>query len=113
MGISTHVLDTSLGRPAAGVPVQLERWSPSGAWQPITSAETDSDGRCRDLVRSLDPLPPGVYRITFDTERYFAARQVEGLYPLVAVTFTVREAAAHYHIPLLLSPNGYTTYRGS
>lgn len=76
-------------------------------------SETDSDGRCRDLVPSGDPLSPGVYRITFDTGRYFAALEIEALYPVVAVTVSVRDAAAHYHIPLLLSPNGYTTYRGS
>ncbi|HME00367.1 MAG TPA: hydroxyisourate hydrolase [Terriglobia bacterium] len=113
MGISTHVLDTSLGRPASAMPVHLERRSPSGAWQTVASGETDSDGRCRDLVPSDDPLSPGVYRITFDTERYFDALEVDGLYPVVTVTFMVREAAAHYHIPLLVSPNGYTTYRGS
>jgi 5-hydroxyisourate hydrolase len=113
MGISTHVLDTSLGRPASGVPVYLERRSSSGAWQTVASNETDADGRCRDLVPSGDPLSPGVYRITFDTERYFGALHVEGLYPVVIVTFVVREAASHYHIPLLVSPNGYTTYRGS
>lgn len=79
----------------------------------MASGETDSDGRCQDLVPVGDRLSVGVYRITFVTERYFAARRVEGLYPVVAVTFTVREAAAHYHIPLLLSPNGYTTYRGT
>jgi 5-hydroxyisourate hydrolase len=113
MGISTHVLDTSLGRPAPAVPVHLERQSSSGTWQTVVSGETDSGGRCRDLVPSGAPLSPGVYRITFDTERYFGALRVEGLYPVVAVTFRVRETASHYHIPLLVSPNGYTTYRGS
>jgi 5-hydroxyisourate hydrolase len=113
MGISTHVLDTSLGRPAAAVPVHLERRSSSGAWQTVASGETDSNGRCRDLASSDDPLSPGVYRITFDTERYFGTLGVDGLYPVVAVTFVVREATSHYHIPLLVSPNGYTTYRGS
>ena len=113
MGISTHVLDTSLGRPAPAVPVRLERRTPSGGWQAVASGATDLDGRCRDLLPSGDLLSPGVYRITFDTERYFAALEVEGLYPEVTVTFVVREAASHYHIPLLVSANGYTTYRGS
>ena len=110
--ISTHVLDVSLGRPAAKLPVRLERQGQSGNWQQLQSACTDNDGRCAQLLPA-DHLPPGVYRLVFETENYFAALQVEGLYPLVEVTFHVREGASHFHIPLLLSPNGYTTYRGS
>ena len=112
MGLSTHVLDTSLGRPAPAVPVRLERRSSSGTWQTVASGETDADGR-RDLVPGGEPLSPGVYRITFDTGRYFGALRLEALYPVVTVTFVVKETASHYHIPLLVSPNGYTTYRGS
>ena len=113
MGVSTHLLDTSLGRPASGVPVRLERQSSPGSWEPVAAGETDAEGRCRELVRSQDLLPPGLYRLRFATAPYFDRLRVEGLYPEVTVTFTVRDAAAHYHIPLLLSPNGYTTYRGS
>jgi len=113
MGISIHVLDTSLGKPAPGVPVFLERQSSSGDWHPFAASETDADGRCKELVRSGDSISPGVYRIRFDTERYFQRLRIEGLYPEVVVVFAVRDASAHYHIPLLLSPSGYTTYRGN
>jgi 5-hydroxyisourate hydrolase len=113
MPISTHVLDTSLGRPASALPLELERQLSSGGWDLVASGETDSDGRCKDLVAGQDPVPAGIYRIRFDTKRYFDKLGIRGLYPEVTVTFEVREASAHYHIPLLLSPNGYTTYRGS
>ena len=111
MGISTHVLDLSLGRPATGVPVYLEQQASSGDWHPLASGETDAEGRCKNLVPS--GVSPGVYRIRFDTHRYFQKLHIEGLYPEVLVIFFVRDASAHHHIPLLLSPNGYTTYRGS
>jgi 5-hydroxyisourate hydrolase len=113
MGISTHILDTALGKPASAVPVHLERRAAQGTWQPIASEVTDSDGRCKDLVPAGTPVSTGVYRIRFDTERYYSRHQVDGLYPEIIVTFAVRNAGAHYHIPLLLSPNAYTTYRGS
>lgn len=113
MGISTHVLDTSRGCPARAVSVRLERQASSGAWNPIASAETDSDGRCPGLIPRGEALLPGAYRIRFDTKEYFSKLGIEGLYPEVTVTFVVRDASAHYHIPLLLSANGYTTYRGS
>ena len=113
MEISTHVLDTSLGRPVSGIPLHLERQSPSGDWHAIATGETDSDGRCKNLLPSGASASPGVYRVRFDTDRYFRKLQIEGLYPEVIVVFLVRDASAHCHIPLLLSPNGYTTYRGS
>ncbi len=113
MGISTHILDTALGKPAAGVAVNLERRLANGTWQPIATQDTDSDGRCRDLVPAGTPLATGIYRLRFDTDRYFRRQQIEGLFPEVCVAFNVRQTAAHYHIPLLLSPNSYTTYRGS
>ena len=113
MGISTHVLDTSLGRPASAIPVCLERQLSLAEWRTVGAGETDADGRCKDLTPSGGSVVPGVYRIRLDTERYFQKLRIEGLYPEVIVIFRVRDASAHYHIPVLLSPNGYTTYRGS
>jgi 5-hydroxyisourate hydrolase len=110
--ITTHVLDVSLGRPAAGVPVLLEAEEAGTGWKELRRAETDKDGRLRDLL-APKTLVEGTYRLTFDTHAYFAARKVEALYPQVSVVFSVRDANEHYHIPLLLSPFGYSTYRGS
>ena len=111
--ISTHVLDTALGRPAAGVPVRLERRERGDLWESLNSAQTDSDGRCKDLLPESLALSEGTYRLVFDTGAYYANQRVKGLYPLVEITFEVRAGESHFHIPLLLSPNGYTTYRGS
>jgi 5-hydroxyisourate hydrolase len=111
-GISTHILDTSLGRPAAGVPVTLEQ-NVDGAWRRISTQTTDADGRAKQLLTSQSALAAGTYRIVFDTASYFEAQNLQGLYPNVEITFLVRDPAAHYHIPLLLTANGYSTYRGS
>jgi 5-hydroxyisourate hydrolase len=113
MGISTHVLDTTLGRPAEGVAVRLEFERTAGEWELIGSGETDLDGRCKTLMPANAALEAGVYRLHFKTGDYFERLQVRGLYPYVGLVFIVREPLSHYHIPLLLSPNGYTTYRGS
>ncbi len=110
--ITTHVLDVSLGRPAAGVPVLLEVEDVGTGWKELGRGETDKDGRLRDLVPG-GSLVEGTYRLTFDTHSYFASRKVEALYPMVSVVFSLRDAKQHYHIPLLLSPFGYSTYRGS
>ncbi|MBI2956799.1 MAG: hydroxyisourate hydrolase [Acidobacteria bacterium] len=110
--ITTHVLDTARGWPAAGLPVVLEKQAGEG-WVPLGRATTDSDGRARELLPANAPLEPGLYRLTFDTQTYFAAQQVEAFYPQVTVVFAVRNATQHYHVPLLLSPFGYSTYRGS
>jgi 5-hydroxyisourate hydrolase len=96
-----------------GVPVRLERREKSGTWSLLGSAITDHDGRCGQLLPDDTVLPAGSYRLTFDTEMYFVAANIAALYPLVEVTFQVREGESHFHIPLLLSPNGYTTYRGT
>ena len=109
-GITTHVLDTARGRPAAGVSVVLER-AVDAAWQPVGQGTTDADGRARDLLSS--PLQDGCYRLTFDTGAYFGAYGEAGFYPEVSVTFVVADGQEHYHVPLLLSPFGYSTYRGS
>ena len=111
--ISTHILDTAAGRPAPHVPVSLERQNSSGTWLAVGSAKTDGDGRCSQLLPDGEILEEGLYRLTFDTATYFAACRVQGLYPLVEITFRVRGGESHFHIPLLLSPNAYTTYRGS
>ena len=111
--ITTHVLDTSRGRPAAGVAVTLEAQGDEGDWQTVGRGETDADGRLRSLAEGADAPAEGVYRLTFETESYFAADGVETFYPLAVVVFRVRDAAAHYHVPLLVSPFGYSTYRGS
>jgi 5-hydroxyisourate hydrolase len=111
--ISTHVLDTALGRPAAGMAVSLEYAEPSGEWQTIAATETDGDGRCANLLPPDRSLLPGQYRLRFDTGTYHLAQSVKGLYLTVEIVVTVRPGDTHLHVPLLLSPNGYTTYRGS
>jgi 5-hydroxyisourate hydrolase len=110
MGISTHILDTSLGKPAAGVPVTLARMT-GEKWSTLNEATTDVDGRCKHLL--TDVLRPGIYRVRFETLAYYKQHQLDGLYPYVEIVFTVSEGEQHYHIPLLLTANGYTTYRGS
>ena len=111
--ISTHVLDTTKGKPASGVPVRLELRDSSGKWTSLSSVRTDQDGRCAQLLPDGAALAEGVYRLTFDTASYFATCGADGLYPSVEVLFRVRTGETNFHIPLLLSPNGYTTYRGS
>lgn len=103
--VTTHVLDTARGRPAAGVPVALRRGG-----EAVAEALTDDDGRVAGL--GPDHLEPGDYSLRFDTGSYHSSQGVEGFYPEVVVAFTV-SGADHYHVPLLLSPFGYTTYRGS
>lgn len=108
MSLSTHVLDASVGRPAAGVDVSVDRRN-NGSWQRLAQARTDQDGRIADLVATT----VGTYRLTFDTGAYFTARDVSAFYPEVSVTFEVVDADAHHHVPLLLSPFAFSTYRGS
>jgi 5-hydroxyisourate hydrolase len=129
--LSTHVLDATSGRPAAGVPVRLERRGPDG-WSPVGAGQTDADGRLRlaggaegresgqagqagqEFAAGSGPgFEPGVYRITFGTGAYFQARGVTSFYPEVTVTFEMTGPGEHYHVPLLLSPFAYSTYRGS
>ncbi len=111
--ITTHILDISAGVPARGVIVILERQMPPTDWEIVGSGETNNDGRISDLLDSKAPLDTGNYRLTFDTETYFAERLIENFYPQITVTFTVNDPTQHYHVPLLLSPFGYSTYRGS
>ena len=109
MGLSTHVLDTALGKPAVGIPVTVEH-APGGDWVVLRHAETDGDGRCASLLQ--DSLAEGLYRIRFETAAYFEAQAIATLYPYVEIVFEVKDTR-HHHIPLLLTANGYTTYRGS
>ena len=111
-GITTHVLDTARGRPASGVPVLLEIQEGNG-WREIGQALTDGDGRARQLLPVGSSLATGIYRLTFGIETYFQAQETEGFYPEAVIVFHVRDANQHYHVPLLLSPYGYSTYRGS
>jgi 5-hydroxyisourate hydrolase len=111
--ITTHVLDTSRGRPAAGVPVELEIREGSGGWRRVGRGVTDADGRLRTLMPSGEPPVAGVYRLVFDVEKHFLGAGVATFFPRVTVEFTVAAGEAHYHVPLLLSPFGYTTYRGT
>ncbi|MFZ0201335.1 MAG: hydroxyisourate hydrolase [Candidatus Sulfotelmatobacter sp.] len=111
--ISTHILDTVQGKPAKDVAVRLEKQDVQGNWQPLASARADQDGRCAQLLPEGGNLGAGIYRLIFDVANYFAAQSIDTLYPVVEVTFHVRAGESHLHIPLLLSPNGYTTYRGS
>ena len=111
--ISTHVLDIAHGHPAKDVPVRLERREGAGEWVRLGSSRTDGDGRCTQLLPEDEPLRAGLYRLAFDTASYHLAHNIEGLYPIVEITFQVREGESHFHIPLLLTPHGYTTYRGS
>ncbi len=111
MSFSTHVLDTARGRPAAGLGITLERLV-GDAFEALGAGTTNDDGRVQGLVSNED-FVAGTYRITFATGAWFDAQGLEGFYPEVRVEFTVRAADEHYHVPLLLSPYGYSTYRGS
>ncbi len=112
MGISTHILDVTLGRPAADVAITLEKRTDTG-WQPLGAGRTDTDGRVKSLLVEGHALAAGVHRATFEVEPYLSAKHGRGFYPEVAITFRVENPAEHFHVPLLLSPFGYSTYRGS
>jgi 5-hydroxyisourate hydrolase len=111
--ITTHILDITGGIPAAGIPVVLERKTHSSGWQVIAEGITDFDGRAMDLMSPNDVFLPGHYRLLFETAAYFALKNIECFFPQVTVGFVVRDAMKHYHVPLLLSPFGYSAYRGS
>jgi len=129
--LSTHALDTSTGRPADSLNLMLEkqpdaaRWrqycqdrfkgesTEKPAWESLGKGTTNSDGRCPDLLPAGTRLAPGIYRMSFDTASYFEGHNQTGFYPLAQVIFEIQATGEHYHIPLLLSPYGYSTYRGS
>jgi 5-hydroxyisourate hydrolase len=110
--ITTHVLDTSRGRPAAGIAVVLERYD-GDAWEEMGRGSTDADGRLRSLLPAGAPVAAGTYRLLFETGAWFDGLSTAAFYPRVVVEFVVTAGDAHYHVPLLLSPFGYSTYRGS
>jgi 5-hydroxyisourate hydrolase len=111
--VTSHVLDTALGRPAAQVSVRIDRLEPDGhSWTTLGSALTDADGRVREFSGAPD-LPGGTYRVTFDTGAYFASAGRPVFFPRVEVVFRTQGTGEHCHIPLLLSPFGYSTYRGT
>ena len=111
--ITTHVLDTARGRPAGGVQVQLESGDGAGGFVLLGRGATDADGRCQTLLPDQHRLAPGVYRLRFDTGAWFAAQGLEAFFPSVEIVFELKTVERHYHVPLLLSPFGYSTYRGS
>ena len=110
--ITTHVLDTARGRPASGIVVQLEI-SEGESWRQVADGVTDADGRLRSWISTGPSLQSGVYRLVFDTAGYFQRLELDAFYPRIVVEFTVADGEAHYHVPLLLSPFGYSTYRGT
>jgi 5-hydroxyisourate hydrolase len=112
-GITTHVLDLALGQPARGVGVRLEKHSPDRGWIVVAEKRTDADGRVKDLLAGENRLEVGRYRMTFGTGEYFKGRRQAFFHPEVTIVFEVAETGQHYHVPLLMSPFGYSTYRGS
>ena len=111
--ISTHILDTGCGRPAGGVHVDLQVRNDDDSWAALAEAWTDEDGRVKPFFLVETHLEAGVYRLIFDTESYFSTLNVKCFYPQVTIVFEIDDTTQHYHIPLLLCPYGYSTYRGS
>jgi 5-hydroxyisourate hydrolase len=118
--LSTHVLDTSVGRPAAGVAVLLERIRDANGDVAVDQREatlgagtTDKDGRLRDFVTAGATLTEGTYRLRFDVTDYFARHLASTFFPEIVVVFRIDAPNEHYHVPVLISPYGYSTYRGS
>jgi len=111
--ISTHILDVARGAPAGGVAIALASQNTDESWSELSHAWTDEDGRVKPFFLVSEPLQSGIYRLVFDTEPYFAGLNVDSFFPQVIIVFRVGDAAQHYHVPLLISPYGYSTYRGS
>ncbi len=111
--ITTHVLDTAQGKPAKEITAVLAFQGQNNAWQELGSGKTNQDGRITDLLSDVHSLQKGLYKITFETADYFRDCGKKGFYPSVQILFEIEDPNQHYHIPLLLSPFGYTTYRGS
>ncbi len=110
--ITTHVLDTARGKPAEGISITLQRTSGNDQWETIASGVTNEDGRISDLLAKDDIMPTGTYRMLFKTKNYFENQGVNSFYSSIPIVFKIHDDS-HYHIPLLLSPYGYSTYRGS
>lgn len=112
--LSTHVLDTARGLPAEGLGIVLEQLSaPGTVTRELARGVTNADGRVKDFLPAGAQLSPGLYRLTFDTAAYFTRLGTRGFYPHVQVTFEIASSGQHFHVPLLLSPYGFSTYRGS
>lgn len=111
--ISTHILDTSRGRPAAGIGISLEVLNAGEGWSPLSQAVTDDDGRVKAFVLNEPQLGAGTYRLIFSVGKYFSGLNEKSFYPEVTVSFLLEGGTEHYHVPLLISPFGYSTYRGS
>ena len=111
--ITTHIIDAPTGKPAVGIDVTLEFQMPDRGWHVVGKGTTTKDGRVNDLRTGSAGFEPGTYRLTFDTASYFVASGIESFYPHVTIAFTVGDTARHYHVPLLVSPFGFSTYRGS
>jgi len=109
--VSTHILDTTVGAPAVGIAVRLEGMA-DGHWNEVAQGVTNQDGRIADWMEG-ESLAAGTYRISFDTGSYFKAVGLRAFYPVVEIVFSIHAAGEHYHVPLLLNPFGYSTYRGS
>jgi 5-hydroxyisourate hydrolase len=111
--ITTHVLDIMHGRAGSGISTTLEFRTEPGTWKELSRSKTGADGRISNFLPAGYRLEPGVYRLTFFTEEYFRLGGLESFFPFVTILFHVKDVEAHYHVPLLLSPYGYSTYRGS
>ena len=111
-GLSTHVLNTATGKPALGVTVILQKQKMEG-WEEMSRAETDTQGRVKELQPAGKKLPAGTYRLVFETGAYFKGQGAKSFFPRVDIIFSTESPDEHYHVPLLLSPFGYSTYRGS
>ena len=110
--ITTHVLDTTTGKPGAGIPIVLERKTHSAGWQAIAEGMTDIDGRANDLLSTREAFLPGHYRLIFEIGSYYLMNSIECFFPQITINFVVKDPMQHYHVPLVLSPFGYSTYRG-
>lgn len=109
--ITTHILDTTRGKPAQGVSISLHQQK-GADWLKLAEGKTNADGRIADLLAKETVLPIGVYKMRFEVQPYFEALGITAFYPFVEIIFNLNEGE-HYHIPLLLNPFGYSTYRGS
>lgn len=112
IGISTHILDISIGKPGSDVEVTLEYQTDAG-WKQLAKTRTNSDGRAADIGVDGGSLKTGIYQLRFDTGQYWKKRNISGFFPHVVLAFEVTDSNEHYHVPLLLSPYSYSTYRGS
>ena len=110
--VTTYILDTTSGRPGADIPTILEYKSHSAGWQRIAGGVTDADGRINDLLSTSQAFLPGHYRFVFETGPYFLLQNIDCFFPQITVSFVVKDPMQHYHIPILLSPFGYSVYRG-